>query len=43
MAKEREIPCKSYVCAGENCLSGRKDVFHNGQCVVVKLFCNTCG
>lgn len=32
MAKVREIPCRSYVCAGESCLSGRKNVFHNNQC-----------
>ena len=39
MAKVREVPCVSYVCKGETCLKGRKNVEHSGCCQTCKKYC----
>ena len=38
MAKVREVPCVSYVCKGETCLKGRKNVEHSGCCQTCKKY-----
>ena len=39
MAKVREVPCVSYICKGETCLKGRKNVEHSGCCQTCKKYC----
>lgn len=40
MARDRETPCKSYVCEGE-CTKGRS-AEHNGYCQRCKLYVARC-